>query len=277
MQLRRSSIYRYNAQHQPLAALTEVRELFHYRYLLWNLITRDVKLRYRRTYLGFIWAMMNPLLKMTILVFVFRSVFHSQVEHYAVYVLSGMLLWEVFARGTATAMAVVQQNSEIRKRIYVPAAIFVLASISGAVINFLFALLPLILLTLADGIRPQADWLLLIIPVIALGLFSLGVGLIMSTLSALFADTANIYEVALYGYFYLTPVIYPIEILPLPLQLVQRVNPMFAILDSFRLLLMTGTLPDAASLLGGLAGGLITALLGWLIFTRHTAKLSHNA
>jgi ABC-2 type transport system permease protein len=266
----------YDSSVRRIPFLFEFTELIRYRFLLWNLISRDLKVRYKRSVLGFLWAMVNPLLTMIVLMLVFLNVFRFDVQNYPIYILSGLLVWQLFARGTATAIRSLLDNSFIYKQIYVPSGVFVAAAIGSALVNLFFALLPLLILTWVMGIPPRLSWLFLPVPVLLAALFALGCGLIISALAVFFADILDIYEVGINAYFYLTPILYPVSILQEPLASFERINPMFHFIDIFRAPLIEGVLPNAGQL--GLAAlmALVAALAGWYMFSRLSGQFAYR-
>lgn len=255
----------------------ELQELVRYRYLLWNLISRDLKVRYKRSALGVVWTMVNPLLTMAVMAVVFMNIFRFQVANYPIYLLSGILLWRLFAVGTTNAMRSVLGHSEIRKKIYVPASVFVASSIGSALVNLLLAMIPLLLLAIVLGVRPQLTWLYLPIPILQTTLLAFGVGVMIAALAVFFADMIDIYEVFTTAYFYLTPIIYPASILPIQLQDLEVANPMFHFAEGFRLALLEGTLPNWQTLMMGTVPTFVLTVLGWSLFTRLSDEFAYRA
>jgi ABC-type polysaccharide/polyol phosphate export permease len=268
-------VYDSNAVRVPF--IHELTELYRYRYLLWSLISRDLKVRYKRSVLGFLWAMINPLLTMVVLLIVFMRLFRFDVDHYPVYILAGLLLWNLFARGTSTGMRAVLDNSGIRRQIYVPASVFVAGAVGSALVNLLFALVPLLILAVAGGVPPRLTWLYLPVPILQTTLFTFGVAVILAALAVFFADMLDIYEVVLNAYFYLTPIIYPITILPPILTRAQLFNPANYLIDAFRKPLIDGVLPSATSILISTAAVLILTGAGWSLFTRLSDQFAYRA
>ena len=255
----------------------ELSELVRYRFLLWNLVLRDLKVRYKRSVLGFFWAMVNPLLTMAVLLVVFARLFRFDVEHYPIYLLAGVLLWTLFARGTSVAMRSVIDSAGIRNKIYVPASVFVAAAVGSALVNLLFAIAPLLLLAILTGVRPNLAWLYLPVPILQTTLFAFGVGVLIAALAVFFADILDIYEVLLGAFFYLTPIFYPVSILPAQLMRLEQLNPMFQFIDGFRAPLLEGRLPDASGILLGTLAALVMTVVGWSLFTRLMDQFAYRA
>jgi len=246
----------------------ELKELFRYRFLLRNLISRDLKVRYKRSVLGFIWVMLNPLLTMAVITIVFSQLLRFQIVHYPAFLLSGILIWNLYSQGSAAAMSNLIGNGAVLRRMYVPPSIFVASAIGSALVNFVFSIGPFCLLAYISGVTPSLTWLFMLVPAALTTLFTLGVGLIISALMVFFNDIFEIYTVLLNVYMYLTPLFYPASILPEPLRSAERFNPMFIFIDMARAAVLDGRLADPMQITLGLAMALAAFAIGWLLFTR---------
>jgi ABC-type polysaccharide/polyol phosphate export permease len=255
----------------------ELRELGRYRFLLWNLVLRDLRVRYKRSVLGFLWAMINPLLTMVVMLAVFTQIFRQSVEHYPIYLLAGLLLWNLFARGTSVAIGSVIQNAGIRRQIYVPASVFVAAAIGSALVNLLFALGPLLALALLTGVYPNWAWLYLPVPILQTTLLAFGVGVLIAALAVFFADMVDIFEVLLNAFFFLTPIMYSVTILSEPLARLERFNLLYAFMDGFRAPLLSGSIPSLGVILLTTLGALGVTIVGWTLFTRLLDQFAYRA
>jgi ABC-type polysaccharide/polyol phosphate export permease len=258
----------------PLVA--EARELLRYRFLIRNLIARDLKIRYKRSTLGFIWVMLNPLLTMIVLALVFSSIIGVRVPNYAVFLLSGLLLWNVYAQGTTAAMSSLAGNGQVLRKLYVPPSAFVVSAIGSALVNFVYALVPLALIAAADQIWPQVTWVFVLVPIVLVTLFSLGIGLILGAVYVFFRDTFEIYQVLIQAYYFLTPIMYTVKQIPEVMRPAEQYNPMALYLDMFRNAMMYGTLPSAATLGWGTGLAVATLLVGWIIFVRVEDKFAYH-
>lgn len=268
-------VYDSAAPRVPL--IYELGELYRYRFLLWNLVSRDLKVRYKRSVLGFIWAMVNPLLTMAVMVVVFTNLFRFRVENYPIFLLSGILMWRLFATGSSVAMRSVLGNSALSAKIYIPSSVFVASAVTSALIHFLFEAVPLIILASLTGVRPQLSWVYLPLPVAQTAFLAFGVGLVAAALAVFFADVIDIYEVGLNAYYYLTPIIYPIAILPEILAALERFNPMHLFVEAFRGALLLGEVPDPSSALAATVAALMVAIIGWSVFTRLSDQFAYLA
>src|SRR5579862_824519 len=130
----------YDSQAFRIPLISEFRELLFFRFLVWNLISRDLKVRYKRSALGFIWVMLNPLLMMAVQAIVFSQLFRFNVNHFTVYLLGGTLIWNLYVQGSTAALASVQANGSILRKLHVPPSVFAVSAVGSAVVNLLFAL-----------------------------------------------------------------------------------------------------------------------------------------
>lgn len=267
----------YDSARVKAQSIFELKELARYRYLVWNLISRDLKVRYKRSFLGFIWVMLNPLLMTAVMALVFTNFIRfGGVQYYTGFLLAGILLWNLFAQGTVAAMSNLVGNGGTIRRMYVPPSVFVVSSIGSALVNFVFALGPLFIVALVLGARPGLTWLYTPVPIIEVTVFSLGVGLIVSALMVFFTDIYEIYSVFLTLAMYLTPTFYPVTVLPEPFRSAEQFNPMFLAMDGLRDAVLYGTLPSLENALLPAAMALVVFAIGWLFFTRLEGKFAYQ-
>lgn len=258
----------YDSAERPGAFVEEGQALLRYRDLIVQLVSRSVKARYKRSILGVAWTMVNPLLTMTVLTLVFSQLFRAPAREYALYVLAGLLAWNFFAQPTTAAMSDLMWGGGLITRVYLPKSAFALAALGTGLVNLVLALAAYGIIALALGARPTAAWLALPLPALALALFTLGMALALSAAAVYFADVMPTYEVLLTAWLYLTPVIYPLSLLPESVQRWLRWNPMLWFVESFRSVLYEGRLPEGVTLAVTYGLGLAMLLAGWWIFTR---------
>jgi ABC-type polysaccharide/polyol phosphate export permease len=255
--------------------LTAIREIVQYRSLLRDLVARDLKVRYKRSVLGIAWTMLNPLLMMVVFTMVFSHVLRVPVENFTVYFLSGFLLWNFVAQTTSWSTGCLLGYASLIKKIYVPKAIFVLATVLAGLVNLLLSLIPLALIMLVVGHPFRASLGFIPVPMLLGMLFALGLSLLLAPLSVMFADIVPIYQVVLTLWLYLTPVMYPVEMVPPEYRGVVDANPMTYFVEAFRAPIYGGTLPDAGVLLGATAFAIVSVVLGWLVFEHYTDRIAY--
>jgi ABC-2 type transport system permease protein len=233
--------------------------------LLWRLIQRNITTRYRRSLLGVAWTMLNPLLTTLVMAIVFSQLFVSQIDHYAVYVLSGLVVWGFFAQTSAAIMTELIWGGGLLHRVYLPRTIFAFAALGTGLVNVGLAIAPLLGVMVVTGAPLTPALVALPVAILLLAGFTLGLGLILSTLAVQFGDVVDMYQILLTAWMYLTPIIYPIEIIPETYRWLLLLNPMFYFVELFRAPIQYGQLPDLPTVLVSLAIALVT-LAGGLWF-----------
>jgi ABC-type polysaccharide/polyol phosphate export permease len=266
----------YDSSALVLAPIQEIRELWRYRDLLWLLILNSIKTRYKRSVLGVVWTLLNPLLNMLVLSIAFSALFRFDVQNYPVYILVGLLTWNFFSQTVTQAMHTLVWGSNLLKRIYLPRSIFSISVLGNGLMNLGLAFIPLLLIMV--GMHHPISWTLLLVPlaVFLLALFTLGLALLLSTLAVFFTDIVDLFNIVVSAWFYLTPIIYPLDIIPPSLKVYLRWNPMTVFVDLFHSLIYEGQVPDLfnSGLAAGLAFGM--ALLGWWVFTRKSDEFTYR-
>ena len=250
-----------------------MRNLLEYRDLLWALILRDLKVRYRRSAIGFMWTMLQPLLTMLVLTAVFSAIFRFQIENYPVFALSGIIFWNFFSQSITASMNSLKGNAHLLTKLPVPKAVFPLATVGAGLVNFLFALVPLILILVVTGHPLHFSLLFLPISITLATLFTLGAGLLLSPLAAFFSDVIEVVGVVMTMLMYLTPVFYPIAILPEKYRWVVRFNPIRSILEVFRDPIYYGKIPPLSHLTVAATVTAIALLVGALAFRRSSDRI----
>ena len=223
----------YDLARRSAPAIEELWELLRYRNLVSQMVRRDIVTRYKRSVLGVAWTMLNPLGTTLVLSIVFSQVF-SVEKSYAGYVLSGLMPWTFFAQTTNAAMVSLVWGGGLLKRIYLPRTIFAISGIGTGLVNLVLSLAPLVLILLITGVPIKAAALFLPIPILFLAMFSLGVGLLISAIAIYFADVAEMYQVILTAWMYLSPVIYTVDMLPPQYLWLVKLNPMYYLIRLFR-------------------------------------------
>ena len=198
-----------------------------YKYLLKNLIVKDVKLKYRRSILGILWSVLNPLLMMLVISAVFSSIFKVSVENFPVYYLTGSTLFNMLAETTNSSMTSILDSSSLIKKVYIPKYIFPLEKCMFGFINFLFSMIAVAIMYIIFGYPVHWTILLFPIPVFYTLVFSIGLGMILSAMSVFFRDIVHLYSVLLTAWNYFTPIVYPYDILNDKIKAIMHLNPMF--------------------------------------------------
>lgn len=239
-----------------------------FRPLLTELVSRDIKIKYRRSVLGVLWTLLNPLLMMVVLAIVFSNLFKFDIENYPVYILSGQVIYNFFSESTTSAMSAIIDNAPLLKKVYIPKYMFVFSRVLSSIINVLASHCALLLVMIFTGIELNWTMVLFFIPLVFLSIFCLGIGLILSAASVKFRDIMHLYGVFTTAFMYLTPVIYALSLLPDWLYKIVRLNPITNYLMMYRDLMINGTLMDPVALLVGVAEALVALLIGLVFFAK---------
>lgn len=256
--------------------LTSLREIVRYRSLLRDLVARDLTVRYKRSVLGVAWTMLNPLLMMLVFTVVFGHILRVPVPNFTVFFLSAFLAWNFFSQATSWATACMMGYAPLMKKIYVPKAIFVLATVLSGLVNLLLSLIPLALIMLAVRQPFTSSLAFLPVAMILTTLFTLGVALLLAPICLMFADVVQIYQAILMAWMYLTPVMYPATMVPERYRGFVDVNPMSYFVEMFRAPIYGGVLPAAQVVLVGSAFGVVSLLVGWVVFERSSDRIAYH-
>lgn len=265
----------YDSAKRGSPALEEMRGIFIYRDLIFQLVRRDVLTRYKRSVLGIAWTMLQPLGMMIIMTLVFSTLF-SSVKRYPTYILSGMIAWTFFSQSTMAIISQTVWGGQLFRRIYLPRTAFAVSSIGTGLVNIVLSLVPLFLIMIVTG--TNLHWTILVIPLVLvlLAAFALGIGLIISTLAVFFPDVIEMYQIVLLAWMYLTPIIYPEKIIPETYRYwFFNLNPMYHLVKLFRTPLYDGLLPDWKTWLVGIIVSVITLMIGWYIYARKADEFAY--
>ena len=234
--------------------------------LLIELVSRDIKNKYRRSVLGVLWTLLNPLLMMIVLSIVFSNLFKFDIENYPVYILSGQVIYNFFSEATQSAMSAIINNESLLKKVYIPKYMFVFSLVLSSIINVLASHCAMLIVMIATGVELSWTMILFFVPIIFLALFSLGVGLILSAAVVKFRDIMHLYSVFVTALMYMTPVIYAMSLLPDWLYNIVRWNPITNYLMMYRDVMLNGVLFDPVSLIVGIVEGIGMVLIGLFYF-----------
>lgn len=264
---------------------------YKYRYLMQEIVRKNVKLQYRNSFLGIFWTMLQPFLTMLVLLFIFTKVFGKSsdgVVCYPVYLLTGRLLYEFFTQSTTRAMRSIRNSASVLKKVYVPKYIYPIANVFSTFVTFCISLIVLVLVLGYFLIKNHytfqypdlhLSWyaLLCFVPIILLCIFSTGVGLILSVLNVYFKDIEYIYSVVTMMLFYVTPVMYSLNTLnksgvnDIVIKILM-LNPLYSILEMFRSCVLYSTMWNWTHFLYALGISLVSLVVGLWIFYKNQDK-----
>lgn len=240
-----------------------------YRDLLKQLVTRDIKLKYRRSFLGYVWSVLNPLLIMIVMAIVFSTMFKRDIENFPVYLFTGQIMFNFMNTSTHQAIFSITGNSALLKKTYVPKYIFTVSKITSGLVDFFFSLGALILVMIATKARFTPY--LLLIPFVALQLyvFCIGLGMFLAQANVFFRDIQYIYNEVTTAWMYLTPIFYPIDLLPANVMwMVKHLNPMYFYVGQFRDIVYYGRMPGHIIVFAGCFTAIAMLIIGVRCFLK---------
>lgn len=218
--------------------------LLNYIPLMQELVKRDLKVKYRRSFLGYLWSLLNPLLMMCVMSFVFSTIFRSTIPNFPLYLICGQTLWNFFNESTNMAMFSVLQNGALIKKVYIPKFIFPISRVLSSFVTMSFSLVAILIVMLFT--RATVYWTILLfwVPLVFLFFFCCGMGMILSSLAVYFRDITHLYGVMTLVLMYFTPMFYDITILPAYVQAAIKLNPLYHYITFFRGLILYGQIPS---------------------------------
>lgn len=239
-----------------------------YKPLLKELVRRDLKVKYRRSFLGYIWSLLNPLLMMCVMTLVFSYMFRFDIPNYPLYLITGQTLWTFFNESTNMSMYSVLQNGALIKKVYIPKFIFPISRVLSSFVTMSFSLVAILVVMVFS--KSPFYWTILLFPVplFFLLLFAMGIGMVLSALSVYFRDITHLYGVLTLAWMYLTPIFYPVSALPEEVLPVILGNPMYAYITFFREIVLYGTVPEPILWLKCVLISLTALALGLAVFRK---------
>lgn len=259
---------RWNVAGQPLQCTAEVREIAGRASLLYELVHRDLTVRYKRSVLGFLWTMLHPMLLMLIFMVVFSNLFRFQTPHYETYFLSAYVAWNFFSQTVINVMAGSAWNGPLLKRVRVPPSIFTLSATLSGMVNLALSLVMLFIVMVVAGAPLHTTLLFLPVSLLLAGIFTLGVALVLSAVSIFYGDVREMVQAGLPALMYLTPIIYPLSVVPERYRWLIKFNPFVYVLEVVRAPIYYGTLPSANTLLIATVASFGSLAIGWMVFRR---------
>lgn len=244
-------------------------DTYKYRELIWALALKEIKVRYKRSVLGFLWALLNPALMMVVLTLVFSTIMRFNVPHYAIFLLSVLLPWTFFSQSLSYAVDSIVGNGELVKKVSVPKLVFPVAAVVSNVINLLLSLIPLAILVLLLGHPFYWTWIYLPVPMLALIIFTTGATFFFAAANVYYRDVSHIVQVLLSAWFYFTPIIYAVDFLPAQYRWIFKFNPIIYVINGFRLAVYYGMLPRLSSVLASFVCAFASLFIGFTLFRKY--------
>ena len=251
-----------------------VTNLKKYMFLLQQLVSRDFKVKYKRSILGVVWSLLYPLLTMAVMAIVFSNVFKFSTPgvSYLAYLLSGLVMFNYFSEASNLAMSSVVANFSLLNKIYIPKYIFPLSKCLFVGINFLLTLIPLYVVLFATGTGINIYHIFLPYAFLCLFMFTLGMGFILSAVSVFLRDMFYIYGIIVMMWTYLTPIMYDIKMISEELQPWLKLNPLYHYINFAREIILYGRIPQPFTWTICLLSSVAVLLIGVIVFKKTQDK-----
>ncbi len=243
-------------------------DLYKYREFLKTNVKKDIRGKYKGSFLGVLWSFINPLLSVLVYAIVFSQIMRFDIDNYVIYLITGVLPWTFFTSSINMGMTSILYNASIIKKVYFPRSILPISSVSSCLVNFLISCLVILVFVLFSGIGITIH--LLWLPLIALVQYFLCLGIVffLSAVEIFVRDLEHIINFVLSMAFYVTPILYKAEQVPKNLRFILKLNPMAYIIDAYRDIFYYGVMPDISSLLLVFLVSIIVMMLGYKVFER---------
>ncbi len=244
------------------------------KFLLKQLVKRDLTSKYKDSVLGIAWSFLNPLLIMIVFTAIFSMLFGRQIENYPVYFLSGRVIFDFYKSATQGAMKSIKGNASILKKIYIPKYMLIISKICYESINFLISIIILFGVMFVTGAPYQITTFLALIPLAFLIILILGIGLILSVCNTYFTDVGHLYGVFSLILMYASALFYPMEIVPVTVQRIFTLNPIYCAITSFRECVIYGVAPNIFTISYLAVFAFTTLGIGIILFKMYDKKLA---
>lgn len=215
-----------------------------YKFLIQQIVSRDFKVKYKRSILGIFWSFLNPLLTMSVQYIIFSQLFKSDIKNFPVYLLSGTVLFTFFSEGVGLSLTSIVGNAALITKVYVPKYIYPVTRVLSSLINLLISMIPLLGMMILTGVKITKAFPLIVIILLCVLVFTIGVGMLLSALMVFFRDIQFLWNIISMLWMYATPLFYPETILPEQFSFLHTFNPMYHYVKAFRMIILDGISPE---------------------------------
>ena len=245
-----------------------IKELYDYREMISNLVKKDLKVRYKGSVLGFLWTFLNPLLQLVVYTIVFSTIMRVDIDKYYIYLFVGLIPWIFFASSIQVGAVSIMMNKDLIKKIYFPRIILPIVTTNSAFMNMFYSMIVVLLTILVSGIGFSKYMLLLPVVMVVQYILVLGMTFIFSALNVFFRDLEYILNIVLMAWFYMTPIVYSIDMVPTEYRGIFLINPMSSIIMFYREILYYKKAPDFSFFGNIVLYSIIMIFIGYFVFER---------
>lgn len=240
--------------------------------LLKELVIKEIKLKYKRSTLGFAWSVLNPLLMMGVMTIVFSTLFKSNINNFPVYLILGQVIFNFFAEATNAAMGSVIANASLINKVYIPKYIFPMSKILSSLVNLIFSIIAVGIVVIITRVNITVAIIASPLGLLYVAIFALGIGLILASYTVFFRDIIHLYGVLILIWTYVTPIFYPIEIIPKQFLLIAKLNPMYCYIRYFREIILDGKVPNMELNILCIVYSSVALIIGIIVFYKNQDK-----
>ena len=242
------------------------------KFLFSELVKRDFKKKYKRTYLGMLWSVLSPLLTLLIMRLVFSNMFAGRMAHFTTYLFCGNIVFSFFNDASTGGMSSLMGNAAIFSKINVPKYLFLFSRSISSLINFGLTFIVFLIFCIIDGVTFTPWFFCLIIPIVCLIVFNLGIGLILSALYVFFRDVQYLWSVFVMLLMYMSAIFYTVDILPELMQKLLLLNPIYVYISFFRSLVLGASMPEYYIILLAVGYAVLAFAIGAFIYKKYNHK-----
>ncbi len=248
--------------------IQKIKEIYEYRHMLATLVKQDINGRYKGSFLGFLWTLLNPLLMLVVYSIVFQFIFKTGIENYSIYLFICLMPWNTFANAIANGTTCVSNNASILKKVYFPREILPLYIVISNTIQYFFSFVIIVIALLVTGVG--LSWYALLLPIIVFvqAIFTLGIVFLLSALNVYVRDVQYMMNPIMMIWMYATPILYSISMVPAKYLNIYMLNPMTSIMLEYQNILYTKTMLNFANLGKVFLISLVVLVIGYLVFNK---------
>ncbi len=254
-----------------------LKEIYKYREMIYSLVRKDLRGRYKGSVLGFMWTFVNPLLQLLVYNFVFSTILKVQIDKFYLYLFIGLIPWIFFSAALTGGSVSIISQKDLVKKIYFPREVVPISYVTSSFVNMLLSFVVVFAVVIISGVKLSV-WGLMCLPAIMLVEYflCLGIALITSSVTVYFRDLEHILGIVAMAWMYATPICYPESYVPEKYKSLYHLNPMTSIVEAYRAVLYEGTVPKMMTLIESVALGIFFLFIGSLIFRRLNRRFAEE-
>jgi len=256
--------------------VNRLKEIYNFKNLVYNLVSRDLKVKYKGSILGFFWSLLNPLIMLIVYTVAFKYIIKIRVENFPLFFLCGFLPWMFLSLSLSMAVSSIKDNANLVKKVYFPREILPLSIVLSNLVQFLLTFIILIPALILFKVELGLPLLFLPLIILLQLAFTLGFALILSSLNVFFSDVRHLLEIFLQIWFWLTPIIYPVEFVPERFQTLYRLNPAVMFVESYRNSLLYNQPLSGSTLISLFLVSAVFLLIGYVIFNGYNRRFAEE-